>query len=308
MKGDIVNLENKASKNRDVEKLVMNPDGTYDRCVRQGDDLCIVSEELKERNMYFKQLSITRAEYGMFTKFLYEPGVPLDMGLSGGAMTRIFYLSTFIGYDGMLTKLTAPDSPRLVKEDCRKLIGMDYDAFSLFWKEAIAADMLSVRDNAIWLNSKYFMRGKTPKRQVFMRIGHEGMRSLFESCDNARQHKLISYILKLIPMISVKHGVICKNPLEINKSLVCPLRQGDVADAIGYDRTHITRIIKDMLAIRINFRSQKDVPVFMEVPNGIYGRGKAYIINPRVCCAASAHSLLEKEIRSYGEEDVAVSC
>lgn len=301
-------MNNKQIENRDVMKVVVNPDGSYDKCVYQGDDMRILTDDAKLRNLDYSQRSTTWMEYGSFTKFLYEPGVPLDMGLSGGAMARIFYLSTFIGYDGMLTKLTAPDSPRLVKEDCRKLIGMDYDAFSLFWKEAIAADMLSVRDNAIWLNSKFFMRGKTPKKQVFMRIGHEGMRSLFESCDNARQHRLISYILKLIPMINVKYGVICKNPTESNKSLVRPLRQGDLAEVIGCDRDNISRTTKNLLAIRIKFRTDDDVPVFMEVPNGIYGRGKAYIINPRVCCAASAHSSLEKEIKSYGEEDVAVSC
>lgn len=288
-------------------KVLLNPDGSYDRCIRQGEDLHITSNDAKKRLIYSNQISIARSEYGAFTKFLYKPGQPLDMGLTGGATARIFYLSTFIGYNGMLTKLSAPDSPKLIKEDCRRLIGMDYDAFSLFWKEVNATGMLSVRDGAVWMNTDYFMRGKTPKSQVFMRIGHEGMRGLFESCDNPRQHKTISYILKLIPMINTTYGVLCSNPLEKEKINVRPLRQGDIANIIGCDRTHITRIIKNLLSIRIKFRTMDDIPAFIEVPNGLYGKGKAYIINPRICCASSIHSPIEREVNAYQTSEMSVS-
>lgn len=249
----------------------------------------------------YAQRSERYSEYGSFTKLLYEPGKPLDIGLSGANVARALYLSTYIDYDGVLFRECKSGISAITKNECRQILGLNDDTFLDFWNSAINGRVITVHDRKIILNRNCFIRGKTPHDKAFVRIGHEGMRGLYESCNDPRKHKLISYVFDLIPIMNRSYGVLCENPDEKFRSHVRPATVGTLSAVMGYDKSNIRRIMKSLTDLRLQFRSQKDVPALYEIPKGIYGTKKAYIINPRICCAASSHMAIENEIATYSD-------
>lgn len=266
----------------------------------EGDTISHTTQEDKLRRAERRQKKASRDEYGSFTKFFYSSGRQLDLGISDASLARLFYLCTFGDYAGVLVRNDS-NPCALTKRECRNLLGMNENAFYGFWNEVTKKGLLVYKDQKIILNSRYFVRSKTSRGSQFVRLGHEGVRALYTSCEDSRKHKLISYIFDLIPLMNRSYGVICENPDEKFRSHVQLATVGTLSDALGYDKSHIGRIMKSLTDLRLQFRSQKDVPALYEIPKGIYGGKKAYIINPRICCAASSHIAIENEIATYSD-------
>ena len=54
----------------------------------------------------------------------------------------------------------------------------------------------------------------------------------------------------MIPWINRKYNIICNNIFETDIDKINPLSLGEFCDIIGYDRTNVTRLKKDLLSFR----------------------------------------------------------
>lgn len=266
----------------------------------EGDTISHTTQEDKLRRAERRRKKASRDEYGAFTKFFYSSGMRLDFGISDASLARLFYLCTFGDYAGVLVRNDS--NPRaLAKRDCRSLLDINDDVFYDFWNEVTKKGLLVCKDQKIILNSQYFVRSKTSRGSQFVRLGHEGVRALYTSCEDSRKHKLISYIFDMIPLMNRSYGVLCENPDEKFHDHVRPATLDTLSAMVRYKKSNIGRIMQSLTDLRLQFRSQKDVPALYEIPKGIYGGKKAYIINPRICCAASSHMAIENEIATYSD-------
>ena len=58
------------------------------------------------------------------------------------------------------------------------------------------------------------------------------------------KHTNLGYIFKLIPYVNCEYNIICHNPLEKDLDLIEPMTVGEFCEAIGYDKTNASRLIK----------------------------------------------------------------
>ena len=89
-----------------------------------------------------------------------------------------------------------------------------------------------------------------------------------------REHKRISILLDILPYINYKYNIVCYNPTEDNIELIKPIKMSDLCTMIGYDKTHSSRIKKQLFALRVN--GEKVIGSW-EIENV-----KALLVNPRI--------------------------
>lgn len=90
------------------------------------------------------------------------------------------------------------------------------------------------------------------------------VRYFYDSCTRITDHKKMSYIFKIIPFVSRRFNIVCKNPWETDKNKIIPMSVGDFCEALGLDRSHARRVLKELLNVKI-----KGVPVLYFAGNSL---------------------------------------
>lgn len=206
-----------------------------------------------------EQLEVIRAKQQLrnngedFIWFLFNYCEEIFPDLSPPNISRLFYLATFCWYDGRLTK----DSGKtfMNKSQVKKQLGLTNNRFKEFWDAMTTHEIIYEQDKYIYINTKLFKKGKMRKKDIdsnFTRIYCQCVRNIYESCENAIDHKKLFYIYKIIPYVNRRHNIICWNPGEQDAQLVNPMTTGEFCDMVGYDKANARRLFKDLLALKVN--------------------------------------------------------
>lgn len=215
-----------------------------------------ISEEQDEAIRKKRAKSAGEEEQGDFIWSLFKYCKELFPDLNCPSITRLFYLATFVEYNGnrLIDNKTGEFfTKRQVK---RKLMLTD-SVFTSFWNDMINNKIISVDDNGlVILNTALFKKGKIDKRckKDFIRVYCDCVRLIYESTSNMRDHAKLAYIFKIIPYVNRKNNIVCFNPEELDDNKVQPMSFGEMCEVIGYDRVNASRLFKDLLKFTVNGR------------------------------------------------------
>lgn len=185
-------------------------------------------------------------------------------------ITRLMYIATFCGSKGYLTS----DNHKVItkkKLDCS--MGMPDRSFNQFWSEMTEAGMITVDEEKIFLNDEYFSKGKLYKKRSVSqtRIMVKGVRELYKNLPDARAHKRVAYIFKMLPYVNMEWSELCFNPTEEDKDFIKAMKLSTFADIVGYNVHNARRCIEDLASFNIYGQ-----PIVKYTPD------KRIVINPRL--------------------------
>ena len=193
-------------------------------------------------------------DYGPFTWMLYNCEDGLFKNLTQSTITRLIYISTFLGYDGYLVH----DNYKTLKEEqLKKKIGVSDREFNSFWKEISIDNKIVYEDNKrIFINKDIFMKGELPKKVIkskdVVRLAVGGVRALYENVDSVRSHKNLSYLFKIIPFVNKEWNIVCKNPKEKEREFIDYMTISEFCEAVGYSKSHARKLINTLSTITFN--------------------------------------------------------
>lgn len=187
---------------------------------------------------YYRETSIKE----QFVWVLFVYGEQLLPNISSANLTRLMYAATFCNSDGSI----------MSKNELRNKMRLNKNRWSEFWNEMIQNNIFYEKDDTVYVTDSLFSKGKIKTKSNYTRLFCQYVRTLYESCYDTKDHKLISYIFKIIPFVNRRTNIVCKNPEEQDKKNIQYMRLGDFCDIIGYDRSQARRLAKELLKIRIN--------------------------------------------------------
>ncbi|MBU3186672.1 hypothetical protein [Clostridium estertheticum] len=235
--------------------------------------------EKKQLEEQFKSL---QQEYlGYFVFFIFENLNKLTEIMTDFDLMRFLYLGTYTKKDGCLK---FENGNIITKKHVKKLLKINDTSFRAFWKLMIENKLIvEGEEDKVSINLEYFYRGSekeyrklTDKKfgDKFTRVYIETTRDLYENT-NQRSLKKLAIIYKVLPLISWQYNVLCKNPKEIDKTVIDPYTLSEMSDYLGYDKTHITRFKKDLHSL-----TYKGKDIFIRIGKTPDIKNDYIIVNP----------------------------
>ena len=207
--------------------------------------------------------------------------------LSCPSVTRLFYIATFVEYDG--NRLTDDDGYTFLnKRQLKRKLGLTDKVFTDFWREMNDKQILSENaDKDVVVNTNLFKKGNIDNRcrKDFTRVYCNCVRYIYESCKNIRDHTKLAYIFKIIPYVNRKTNVVTYNPEEMDTKKIIPMTIGDFCDAIGYNRNQASRLFKELLKYKVR---DKHIMCYVAIDN-FNITGMFVIINPDIYYGGAEH-------------------
>ncbi len=112
------------------------------------------------------------------------------------------------------------------------------------------------------------------------RIFIEPMRELYKSVE-PREHKVLSYLLQILPFINTKYNVLCSNPDETELEFIDTLNLTDLCHLVSYGTSGMTRLRNNLEQFTVCGE-----PVFRI---GKVNNKRCICINPRLYYGGSSY-------------------
>lgn len=168
-----------------------------------------------------------------FIWYFYTPQTVNYVNIKNSSITRAFYLATYMNYDNDI-----PHNKNKLKEI---LLLKDTD-FRDTLIELTNHNILLTRNDKYSINSDMFFKGYLKsiatdikiKNKNCIKVDIDEMQHIYKNCLGIRQHKIIGYILKLIPYCNGN-----KNNLTINNHNA---EWRDIAQIVDYDIKNLNRL------------------------------------------------------------------
>lgn len=177
----------------------------------------------------------------VWLKFVYNEELFSNLNVSPQDLARLIYIATFCNEDGSLMRKRELLG-RLRLSKARK-----YE----FWNTMIKKEILYESDGLVFINSKYFTKGKFKSNETKIKLFCESIRALYESC-SPTDHVQLANIYKIIPYVNRYNNILCKFPTQQDAERICPMTVGEFCDLLGYDKNNARRYVNALSRFRIN--------------------------------------------------------
>lgn len=218
-------------------------------------------------------------KYGNFYFLFYEM---LDKVIKKQYIVRFLYLCTYMDYGNTLLYGNSKGDKRYMVE--KDLIGV----FNVGRTESIATKNILIENNLIEItennnikiNDSFCLKGKlkqSQKETEMVRIFENAIKELYIKL-LPREHKKIGLLISILPYINYYYNIVCYNPSCKFKADIKPMYLKEVCGRIGYTDTHVGRLKRDLLNLRVGGElvimfSQTDNAQFITVNPRVYYKG-----------------------------------
>ena len=207
--------------------------------------------------------------------------------LSKPSVARLFYISTFVEYDG--NRLTDDGGYTFFnKRRLKGKLNLTDRSFTGFWNEMVENNILTEdKDKRVVINSSLFKKGNIDKRckSDFTRLYCQCVRRIYESTNDIRDHSRLSYIFKVIPYVNRKTNIVCYNPEEQDNQKIVPMTIGDFCDVVGYSKANAARLFNELSSFSV-----KGKHLMCYVGIGKFNISSMFIIiNPEIYYGGQEH-------------------
>jgi hypothetical protein len=248
------------------------------------------AQELYEN---FKQNIDVEDRDKRFVFHIYQVCSDTFPDMEAAHLTRLIYLSTFLNYDNTLVNASGGT---MTKAMIKQQLHLPKTQFYKFWQDMVQREILLDHGIAISLNENLFFKGNVNNilqkcdndGTTFIRLYIHGIRELYEKSTTS-SHKTLSYLFRILPYVNRKFNIVCFNPHETNDNLICPMNLQDLAGVIGYEQSHIKRLVKQLVNTTFIVDGKEVGAVGIVSCYLAAGNKSELFINPKVYYAGNAH-------------------
>ena len=152
-------------------------------------------------------------------------------------ITRLLYLSCFMDYNNLivLRKNNGNKIP-IYESELVNILNIGKTEFYNTKKELINNNLIIINDNkTVTINQTYCKKGEIMKNKKVekVRIFEDAIKELYEKA-TPKEHKTIGVLFELLPFISYKYNIVCRNPEQIIKELIEPYSIKELCDIFNY--------------------------------------------------------------------------
>ena len=247
---------------------------------------CQIKEEKK------KYIERQYKEYGNFVWMVYSMLQCNFLNISPSNLTRLMFISTYLGYKGYLQKSR---NTFMNKDDVFEILKLSTREFNRFYTEMFDNKILCDKQNKIFLNNDIFIRGNIKAKQVgqiyqqeqmITRIYIKAIRELYNKA-TPRSHKTLSYIFQAMPYVNRDYNMCCFNPLETNIYNIKLMNLGQFCDIIGYDKNNSKRLLKILFEPKFQVDNREESAMNYVIKHSLDQTTYGMFINPRVYYAGN---------------------
>lgn len=239
--------------------------------------------EYRERKERKHKSAMRRKASNEGGRFYFLPGQTDFNDLSPATAARLIFLATYTSYND--NRLMVSQRKPIVRKELPGLLKVSKTTADRFWTEVSPRYLREDEDGLLLTNSDIFIKGTIQKRQSYQKMFIDGIRHLYCSVP-ASKHKALGYVFQMLPFINYEWNVLCYNPDETDLDNIHFMRVDDFREAIGYDKSNISRLLKTYYDIK--FPVDGNLEPFCAFVS--YGASKAMdkiIINPRILYSGS---------------------
>lgn len=205
--------------------------------------------------------------------------------VSDSMLAKIVYLITYMDYGtNLLMVQDSPTSPKrpMTKKDVRKVIRLHRCNFARFWDELLATKIITEKEDGSLRVCEDFCKGKlSNKNTAALKIFTHSVKYMYENVD-VRSHRYIAYLFRLIPYISLRYNIVCKNPLETNKSAVQWMTVKEICQLLKIDDSQASRFMNNLFSLEFVDKKGDKNSVVMFLKNTKNAEVRNFvIINPQ---------------------------
>jgi hypothetical protein len=228
--------------------------------IYEGDSVRIIKSKQKkiiENKKYIKTLNDNMKLYNdfyggfVFSMFKYHSLI-LDnfKDINESDITRLFYIATFVDYDGYLIF----DENKVTKNNLKIKIKLTKSYFYQFFIKMSKNELLVEDDfGYIKVNKKYFYKGEIDKKIFksynYTRIYINTIRYLYENT-NDNNCKYLGYLFKMIPYIHKETNILCWNP-DCEYKDIDVILTGELPKLLNSHTNTIKKLINGLLKIKL---------------------------------------------------------
>lgn len=192
-----------------------------------------------------------------FIWYFYKPQeLNFSNDFSNSYITRAFYLATYINYNNELNY-----DLKYIKE----ILSLSKTDFKTTMNKLANYSIIQNTNNQYKINELIFYKGflKSIFNRIYatdmkrIKINIDEIRFIYKSCERSRQHKIIGYILKLIPYCTETQNIIFINNHNAEWKDICQI--------VNYDIKNINRLKNEIYKYKLSDGSH----VLLQTDNAI---------------------------------------
>lgn len=200
-------------------------------------------------------------------------------------LAKIVYLITYMDYRTnilMVQDSSANPKRPMTKKDVQKVIRLHRCKFSRFWNEMLATGIIVEETDGKLRVCENFYKGKLAnKNATAMKVFTHAVRYMYENVD-VRSHRYIAYLFRLIPYISLRYNIVCKNPLETNEGAIEWMTVKEICQTLKINETQAARFMNNLFSLEFVDRQGDKNSVVMFLKNSKNDEVRNFIIiNPQ---------------------------
>lgn len=247
----------------------------------------VITEEQEKAIQAKRKKKMNEENQGEFIWALFTYCSELFPDLSHSSIARLFYLATFVEYDG--SRLTDDNGYTFLgKRQIKRKLNLTDKPFTTFWNEMIDNQILFEDDaHNVVINTSLFRKGPLDHKckKDFTRVYCQCVRYVYENTKNQRDHAKLAYVFKIIPFVNRKTNIVSYNPEEQDDKKINPMTVGDFCDAIGYNRTNASRLFKELMKFTVK---GKHLLCLVAMHKLVFS-GMFIIVNPEIYYGGAGH-------------------
>lgn len=213
-------------------------------------------EERERRAKYFQHRSNVKKSYSSkrFFFYLHHDGCPFEK-LTPQTAARLVYLATYLKYDSNALYVRGR---KMTNTSMQKALGLAHASFFDFLKEATNSGILYREQDEWKLNEQTFRKGsiRGAKYELLIKVNSTPIHALYKTTTK-KFHKYLGYIFQHASCINTEWNIMCHTPLLSELDDIEPMTVGEFCDAIGQDKTHASRIIKNFHSITFSYNGEQ---------------------------------------------------
>ena len=236
-------------------------------------------KEIRERSIVKEEAKIFNERLGGFIFIFFKYADKLfenNKDILPSDITKLFYLATFVNYEGCLICEQAP----MIKSKMRELLDLTLQTFNAFYERMKKSGIIIEGEGFIKINENYFHKGRVDlaikEDRGFTRAYINSIRFLYKNVDK-RKHEILGNYFKIIPYIHQKNCILCWNP-QTDKEDIKPLSAKDLQNILGLHRNSIRKFINELLSVRLNDGSS----ILIFIKNQVDDNKLPVYVNPKL--------------------------
>lgn len=250
----------------------------------------------KEKENFIKRKA---KESGIFVWYIFDTAKEIFPQLKNADITRLIYLATYTGYGGFLEKQGKP----IQIQQLGQIMKLSDKAVREFVRTLKMSKIIDEKNGKIYIDKQIFLRGSLNKTaleyrdKAIIRIYINAIRNLYESSD-ARGHKRLCYLYKLIPYVNQQFNVVCLNPQETSYEAIELVSLGEFAKMLGYDESNVSKLCKELFEIKFLKNGVKHRAISYLLLDSLSKNRYRIVVNPFLYYAGSFLGMSEAEFES----------